>query len=381
MKDKNLVLLTGWISQRNGDSYSLPDTHARYVNYLSTKYNKVTVICRHSSSVLSTSKKQIELLDNINFVNLPNYTTHVSAILKAVPFLATVYKGMRGADVIYSRIPDPFFWLIYFFRNKEQRLIFHFVGDPVEVLALSKGISSFVKRLVYRFELYLLEKFISSKDYSQIYCNGKHLESRLDSVGIKAEPVVSSTITRSEIKITDGQLKNKECIKLVTVSYLRVEKNISDQLVILRAIVEQGFNVHLDIVGNGPEHDTLVNKAIELGVLKHLTFHGHIDCRDKLFSLLDQSDFFLLTSKSEGSPRVVIEAAARGLSIISYRVGALPYSFSDTEICFVNDINDAKDRIICIFNDHNSSFAIEAQKKVYNGYTIEPFLNRVFSCE
>jgi glycosyltransferase involved in cell wall biosynthesis len=78
---------------------------------------------------------------------------------------------------------------------------------------------------------------------------------------------------------------------------------------------------HLVIVGDGPERDTLrrrVNDTLR-GDYVHLT-----GARDDVENLLAAFDTFVLSSKTEGLPLVLLEAMATELPVISSAVGGVP---------------------------------------------------------
>ena len=62
---------------------------------------------------------------------------------------------------------------------------------------------------------------------------------------------------------------------------------------------------HWYVVGGGPDYDATVAMAVELGLNDVLTFVGN---QPNPYSFIKQSDFTVLTSKSEAYPMVVIES-------------------------------------------------------------------------
>lgn len=74
--------------------------------------------------------------------------------------------------------------------------------------------------------------------------------------------------------------------------------------------------MHISIVGGGPEREPLLAQAASRGVSSCFTFVGTVPATDmpKRFS---EADVFVLSSRSEGRPNVVVEALAGGLPVIS----------------------------------------------------------------
>ncbi|MGE0448376.1 MAG: glycosyltransferase [Vicinamibacterales bacterium] len=83
----------------------------------------------------------------------------------------------------------------------------------------------------------------------------------------------------------------------------------------------------LDVAGDGPMLPRLKALAQERGVAEHVTFHGRVD-HDAVLRLMQAADLFCYpTSASEGFPKVVLEALACGLPVLTTRVSVLPHLF------------------------------------------------------
>lgn len=78
---------------------------------------------------------------------------------------------------------------------------------------------------------------------------------------------------------------------------------------------EVGKKVHLTIVGDGPYRDTLENICIDNHMEQYVSFEGRKN-KQELLPYYQGADLFILPSKSEGMPNVVLEAMATGLPIL-----------------------------------------------------------------
>jgi glycosyltransferase involved in cell wall biosynthesis len=80
----------------------------------------------------------------------------------------------------------------------------------------------------------------------------------------------------------------------------------------------------LDVVGDGSLLGRLKERAMELGVAESITFHGNL-AHAKVLKVLSEAHLFCYpTSASEGFPKVVLEALANGIPVITTRVSVLP---------------------------------------------------------
>jgi len=94
------------------------------------------------------------------------------------------------------------------------------------------------------------------------------------------------------------------------------------------AVIHQFPDTVLLIIGSGPEKETLVNRAHELGLENQIHFPGVVDNED-LPSYYHAADVFVLPSinksgKTEALGVVLLEAMASGCPVIGSNVGGIP---------------------------------------------------------
>ena len=80
----------------------------------------------------------------------------------------------------------------------------------------------------------------------------------------------------------------------------------------------------LDVIGDGSLRYGLERMAMDLGIAERTVFHGRLE-REAVITVMRNADIFSYpTSASEGFPKVVLEAMACGLPVITTRVSVLP---------------------------------------------------------
>jgi glycosyltransferase involved in cell wall biosynthesis len=79
----------------------------------------------------------------------------------------------------------------------------------------------------------------------------------------------------------------------------------------------------LSVLGEGPQMPALTTAAKRLGVDGRITWHGHVAERDRYMALLAAADLFVVSSGSEGFPKVVLDAMAVCLPVVARPVGTL----------------------------------------------------------
>jgi len=84
---------------------------------------------------------------------------------------------------------------------------------------------------------------------------------------------------------------------------------------------------HFDFVGPIPPSQRIKHKGV--------TYHGSINSASEMMRILDQCDILVAPSHSEGMPNVIMEAMARGLAILTTRVGAIESVVDESNGWFV----------------------------------------------
>jgi glycosyltransferase involved in cell wall biosynthesis len=103
---------------------------------------------------------------------------------------------------------------------------------------------------------------------------------------------------------------------------------IKDYGTLLKAaaeLLERGVNLHLLLVGKGPELESLQRQGIAL-LRDRVSFVG---ASDRVPEFLNAMDIFVLPSFGEGMSNTLLEALACGLPLLATRVGGNPEVIED----------------------------------------------------
>lgn len=106
----------------------------------------------------------------------------------------------------------------------------------------------------------------------------------------------------------------------VTVGRMHDVKNFIGLVQTCKILIEQGNKVSLDIIGDGEERRVIENEIKKLNVNDNITLLGY---RDDVIEMLGNYNGFVISSKSEGLPMVLLEAMSIGLPIVSTDVGEI----------------------------------------------------------
>ena len=99
-------------------------------------------------------------------------------------------------------------------------------------------------------------------------------------------------------------------------------------------------NMRLTIIGDGPLRLDLAAQAESLGIAEQVRFISYVEKEEVLYDYLKQADAFLLTSVTEGFPRVLYEAMAHNVPIVTTDVGGIPYLLTDKQDALICPIGD-----------------------------------------
>jgi len=92
---------------------------------------------------------------------------------------------------------------------------------------------------------------------------------------------------------------------------------------LLELMTEMPEGITLKIVGDGPEEKRLKDLAEKLKLGEKAEFLGKLP-HNELLGVMRKSDVFVLNTKYEGLPHIVLEAMAEGLPVVTTNVGGNP---------------------------------------------------------
>jgi glycosyltransferase involved in cell wall biosynthesis len=128
--------------------------------------------------------------------------------------------------------------------------------------------------------------------------------------GVESNPALGDSVAQSAIERPTGS------ITALYVGRLDPQKAVDVLLRAFARAVADVSNLHLVIAGTGPDHDTLQSLARQLGIERSVQFVGF---HQNVPELMHAADFFVLPSRWEGMPNVVLEAMAAGLPVVATR--------------------------------------------------------------
>ncbi len=116
--------------------------------------------------------------------------------------------------------------------------------------------------------------------------------------------------------------------RLVSTGRLHWAKGLEYALLAVRSLIDRGLDVHLELLGGGPEHERLTFAVRDLGLAAHVTLRGRCSPAAVRISL-EEADVFVLSSVSEGVSNAALEAMAMGIPIVTTDAGGMNEAVRD----------------------------------------------------
>lgn len=133
----------------------------------------------------------------------------------------------------------------------------------------------------------------------------------------------------------------------------------------LSKLKNKGVVVNLNFAGDDWDNSSkdIYDYAEKLGVRNQVTCVGYLT-REALSDFLESSDLFVLPTRAEGLPRVIIEALAKGLPVITTPVSGNPELVSPPFLVEYNDVERLSNTIYSLVTD--KSLYSKSSEENYN---------------
>lgn len=372
--------------EENGEIWTCYSPIGRYVEALANHFNQVTLI--------TPIRKQDQLpLYRVNAANLKIITVKPlgnvqSYYFHIFHFYASCFKAMKNIDILNIRMPTltgfPAF-LAARFRGKPVFLVI--VGENLEFIKLAgySGIKKLAAHVVGLLQDLLMRRMVRK---SPTFTNGEDLFNKFRGLNKDVYLMRSSTINQADILPAFRDTCQKAPYRILTVAVVTPRKGTSLIPETIAQLRDSGIQVTWKYIGNieGNSGEMELKKtkklAEDLNVHHYLTF----ECPrgfDKLLPIYRESDIFVLPTYLEGVPRVILEAQASGLPVITTSVGGIPKAVrTGYDAILIPPGNPSKiaEEIRKIIRDHKyRQKLIENGLNTAHGFTLESETQRMLN--
>lgn len=198
-----------------------------------------------------------------------------------------------------------------------------------------------------------------------------------DTINVIYNPVISAeTLALSETKLDHPWFGNGEPPVILGVGRLVRAKGF-DVLIEAFAITLKRRPMRLVIVGEGPERSALEQKARQLGLAAHVDFVG-FDQNPHRY--MRRAAVFVLSSRWEGLPAVLIEALATGVPVVSTDCPSGPREIlldgKIGELVPVDAPNDLAEAILKVLDEWTPENAESARRRAWE-FSVDVVVDRL----
>ena len=159
------------------------------------------------------------------------------------------------------------------------------------------------------------------------------LQRAIEAYGVRARfQIVPNAVDTSIFHPAAGARKSTGPKRLLFVGNLEPtgHKGFPTLVAALELLTERRRDWHLEVVGDGPTRPEYERLVAASPVSASVTFRGALK-KIEIADLMRGSDVFVLPSRFENLPCVIIEAMASGLPVVSTTVGGIPEMMSDED--------------------------------------------------
>lgn len=310
-----------FIKNDKGEIYATRVLNEKIFNRYLEYFDEVIVFARVSKSNNVVKELKVNT-DRLSFVEIPDFRGPKEMLMKSIKIVSKFRKACSDAEVIFLRAPSMLTIFLYRFipKNKITSVEFmmgatYFIEDDSFIAQkVNKIIDNEAKKLVKKANatLYVTGEALQ-KEYPP---NAKAYEDSNDDYFTCG---VSDVVIEKEY-LFERLPMNSESNHFILISVGFMDSYRKGQHILIETVKilkDKGYSIELRLIGEGKKKEEFEQLAKRLGLEKEVLFLGKISSRETLFQQLKESDIFLLPSKLEGLPRVIIEALSASLPVIA----------------------------------------------------------------
>jgi glycosyltransferase involved in cell wall biosynthesis len=293
---------------------------------------------------------------------------HTSRLQRKKDVQQKIEEYINDVDIFYFRMPNyEASWAWEIVRKYDKPYFTELHGDWEEAI-LSEDNNSLLRKISRKYRAkkasLVVEKMVAGSVF--VMTIGHKLTKYIKN---KNKPVLVTTnhlLDERYYTQLDKKLDKNSVFKILFVGDIQVRKGMMYLFKAFKLLVDDGLNVHLDIVGSGASEPLLKEFTKNNNLDDKITFHGRVPHGPLLFEYFKNANIFVLPSVgAEGVPRVTHEAMAMSCPVIATDVGSVAWQLQNDSGILIppKDKKSIYNTIKNLLNEPD-----KYQKLVENGY-------------
>jgi len=314
--------------------------YAFYARYLSV-FDEVYALVRAEQVENAPKNCKVASGPHVHFLPLPpsrgikqfalNYFTNRKLIKEYVTQCDCAIFRVPGA-VANTALP--------IFAKTGKPYAIEVVVDPWEYFA--KGTSGgFIRPIVRRVWTHSLKK-MCLQALGVSYVTESYLQKKYPCQALLAPKEPYFTASYSSVELPDDKFaepktyapKDKHIIAHVANAFTGYGKGHVVLMQALKKVLDDGYNVDIWFVGDGPLRAAFEQIAADLDITSHVNFLGRMASGAEVRQKIRAADLFVFPTRAEGLPRVILEAMSEGIPALASPVCGIPEILP--EECLIN---------------------------------------------
>lgn len=325
----------------------------------------------------------------LQHINKDKFDLNLALITKEGKFLDDIPSHVNIIDLDTKRVRNSIFKIIKTINSLKPDIVFSTLGHLNLLISMIRPFLS--KKIVFIGRESNTVSVINKQSkypklfdflYNNFYNNFDHIVAQaeymkkdlVENYQIKSEKitVINNPIDFENIKklsnISSKELFDKSKINLLAVGRLSHQKGFDTLLEIMKELDEKYF---LSILGQGPDEEKLKSTIKEFSLESKVQLLGF---QDNPYIYMKQADIFVLSSRFEGFPNVVLEANACGTTVIAFDCpGGTNEIIIDGKNGYLAKCQDKNDFIDKL---KNISLQKEINQTILNKYEVLQIINQ-----
>jgi phosphatidylinositol alpha-1,6-mannosyltransferase len=362
--------------RRHDGSYYTYGGFGDYLAAMRSRFERIVLVAHVDDASPPQGHYQIRPGPDLQVVHLPTYKSELGALLTLPIMFWRSWQAAKRIDIAHARMPDYTGVVGAFVCRLQDVPVFCQVIDDwflqaKQIPVMRKyGLGLLLKPHLYFYDL--CERLVCRGQmvFAQgTTCYEKHRRSS------DCKLVLSTAHHLSDIATPQSRFRRRP-YTILTVARLNSVKNQQLTVRALGRLCAAGEDWRLVLVGEGNTRSAIEELATSLGVRERLLFAGQVERGSVLWKFFDDADCFVLSSRSEGTPKVLLEAMARGLPVIAPDVAGVPSIVGHDERGLLFQDNDVNGLMVALRRMANDKALRDALTRNGQAFALEHTVER-----